>query len=95
MFHADGRCRYAAETGTGERFTAGPRPLGGLGEGSGVLQDTAPSLFPGHASLPTAQRPSKQEGPVEKARIHLLPHFPPEEHHSASHWLKAPLRVKQ
>ena len=72
--------RYVAETGKGERFTAGPRPTGRLGEGSGVLQDTAPSLFPGHASSPTGRRPGKPEGLVEKARVPLLPHFPPEDH---------------
>ena len=36
----------------GNRFSTasrpGPSPVGVLGEGSGALQDTAPSLFSGH-----------------------------------------------
>ena len=81
--------------GRGRGSLLGQGQWGSLGEGSGVLQDTAPSLFPGHTSSLTGQRLGKQEGPVEKARIHLLPHFPPEDHHSTSHWLKAPLTVNQ
>lgn len=50
--HADGRCHEVAEAGMRERFIhyclkAWVQPVGGLGEDSGALWDTAPSLFPG------------------------------------------------
>ena len=52
----------------------------GLDEGSGALQDTASSLFPGSPQL--FWRPCGQEGLWEKDRIFLLPYSPPEELHS-------------
>ena len=60
-----------------------PRPVGGLGEGSGALQDRAPSMFPGAPSSPATWRPvGVLEGSREKAGISLLPHSPPDNHHS-------------
>ena len=59
------------------------RPVGGLGEGGGALQDTDPSLFPG---IPRP-RLGEGEGPVEKARISLLPHSLPGNYHSSESWL--------
>ena len=45
-----------------------PRPVGGLGEGSGALQDRAPSMFPGAPSSPATWRPvGVLEGSREKA----------------------------
>ena len=68
----------------GERVTTTSRPgsgqLGGLGKGSGALQDTAPSLF-------------ELEGPREKAGIGLLSNSLPEDHHSSDLWLNSPLTV--
>ena len=54
----------------GETFTAAmrpePRPVGGLGEGSGALQSTALSLFPRPSSSHTGPRPGEPEGPRER-----------------------------
>ena len=59
-----------------ERFSAaprlGPRPVGGLGQGSGVLQDTAPSPSV-HLLI---------QGSFSYLNPHLLPHSPPDDHHS-------------
>ena len=58
-----------------ERFTTASRPsprlVGGLGEGSKALQDTAPSLFTGHPSSPTGLGPDELEGLGDKAGICL------------------------
>ena len=71
---------------TGDRFSTasrpGPSPVVVLGEGSGALQDTAPSLFSGPPSLPAGVRAGGLEVPREKARIPLLPHCLTEDHHS-------------
>ena len=55
------------------------QPVGGLGEGSGALQDRALSLFPGPLSSLAGPRPGKLE--EEKAGTRLLPHCPPDDHH--------------
>ena len=66
-----------------ERFSAaprlGPRPVGGLGQGSGVLQDTAPSPSV-HLLI---------QGSISYLNPHLLPHSPPNDHHSANSWLNS------
>ena len=71
---------------TGDRFSTasrpGPSPVGVLGEGSGALQDTAPSLFSGPPKLPAGSRAGGLEVPGEQARIPLLPHCLTENHHS-------------
>lgn len=60
------------------------KPVGGLGEGSGALQDTVPSMSPGcphslaHLKAGWAGRPWRG-----KARIHS----PPAHYHSTDHWL--------
>lgn len=59
------------------------QPVGGFGEGSGALQDRALSLFPGPLSSLPGPRRGKLEG--EKAGIRLLPHSPPDDHHSTDH----------
>ena len=59
-------------------------PVGGCGESSGALQDTAPSLFSGPPRSQAGPRQCELEGPEEKARICLLPHSPPDDHHG---WL--------
>ena len=67
-----------------ERFSAaprlGPRPVGGLGQGSGVLQGTAPSPSV-HLLI---------QGSISYLNPHLLPHSPPDEHHSINRWLSEP-----
>ena len=68
------------------------QPVGGLGEGSGALQDRALSLFPGPLSSLAGPTPGKLEG--EKAGTRLLPHSPPDDHHytdwmhslTVAHW---------
>ena len=58
-------------------------PVGGLGEGSGVLQDTAPRLFPGHAtptpSSPAGPRraPGRRSGSAPYFTLHLRTTTPP------------------
>ena len=49
--------------GMGERLTAASKPGPGLGEGSGTLQDTAPSLFPGPPQVTCCAGP-RQGGPL-------------------------------
>ena len=51
--YKDCHCLQITEAGKGLRFTAASRPVSGLGEDSGALLDTAPSLFPG---CPSAHR---------------------------------------
>ena len=70
-----------------KRFKVWARPESGLGKGSGTLQETAPSLFPGPPSSRTGQKPVV--GPGEKTRIPLLPHSPPEDHRWGNHRLLA------
>ena len=78
----------------GGRFTTTSRPgpslVDGLGEGSGTPQDTAPSLFPGPPSSRTSPRPSESGGLRKKAKICVLAHSPPEDHHSTNGWLNGP-----
>ena len=66
-------------------------PLGGCGESSGALQDTAPSLFSGPPSSQAGLRQGEPEGPEEKAGICLLPQSPPDDHHrwlnGTTNWL--------
>ena len=54
----------------GETFRAAmrpePRPVGGLGEGSGALESTALSLFPRPSSSHAGPRPDEPEGPGER-----------------------------
>ena len=60
----------------------GPWLVGGLGEGSGALQDIVPSLFPGPSSSPAGSRLSEQR--VSRRRpesasyfkLHLTPTTP-------------------
>ena len=68
------------------------RPVGSHGQGSGALQDTAASLFPGPLQLNHWDE-AEWEGPGEKASIYLLPHSLPEDHHPSHHWLNGPLKV--
>ena len=64
----------------------------GLAEGFGALQDSPqPTLWDPHS--PANPGPGKLEGLGEKAGIRLLPHSPPNDHHSADHWLHRPLMV--
>ena len=42
------------------------QPVGCLGEGSGALQDTAPSLFPGPPSSRAGPKPGELEGTGRK-----------------------------
>lgn len=71
----------------GERFTAAPRPglrlVGDFREGSEALQDTAPNMFSRVPSSSAGLRLGDLKGLEGKARIHLLPHSPPHNHHSA------------
>ena len=60
---------------------------------SGTLQDIAPSLFLRPPRSPAGLRLGELEGPGKKAGICLLPHSPPDDHHSADHWLNSPLMV--
>ena len=48
------------------------RPVGGLGEGSRSLHDTAPSCFLGTPSSATGLRLGELEAPRKKARVHLF-----------------------
>ena len=69
--------------GEGHRhLRAWTRSLGSLGEGSELLQDTAPGLFPG----PPAH-------PLREAGMRLSPHSLSEAHHSDDLWLNVPLTV--
>ena len=68
------------------RLKAWARPVDSLGKGSGALQDTAPSLFPGLPSSPASPRPEGLESPGEKARICLLPHSLPDNHDWPELW---------
>ena len=70
------------------------RPVGGPGEGSGALQDTAPRLFPRapqltHSGLSDTGQ-GELEGPGEEAGICLLPHSPCDSHHSTNCWMNPP-----
>ena len=73
----------------GKRVTTASRPeprlVEGLTEGSGALQDIVPSLFPGPFSSPTGPRLGELEGIRKVARICLLPHSPPDDHHAADY----------
>ena len=60
------------------------KPVGSLDEGSGDLQNIAPSLVLWPLNSLTGPRPGELEDPSEKARILLLPHSPTDNHHS--HW---------
>ena len=67
-------------------------PVGSLGQGWSP-QDTALSLSLGNL-LPTrleaaSLRLGEHEGPRKNARICLLPHSPPNDHHSANSWLNS------
>ena len=62
------------------------QPVGCLGKGSGALQDTAPSLFPGPLSSCFGPRPGELEGTGRKPGS-TLPHSPPQDHSSADRWL--------
>ena len=72
------------------------RPVGGPGEGSGALQDTAPRLFPGAPQLthsgPSDPGQGELEGPGEEAGICLLPHSPHDSHHSTNCWMNPPTK---
>ena len=79
-------CRLPLSLG---RRGGGRGEVQGLAEGSGALQDTVPWDHHSPADL----GPGKLEGLGEKAGIRLLPHSPPDDHHSADHWLRRPLLV--
>ena len=94
--HADGRCHEVAEAGMRERFIhyclkAWAQRVGGLGEDSGALWDTGPPALPWAPRSPAGLRPGELEGPGEKAGIYLLPHSPPDNHHSTNRGLNGPL----
>ena len=59
-------------------FQAWAWPVGGRGEGSRALRDTALSLFPGPPAHPPGPKPEGLEGPREKDAIRLSPHRLPE-----------------
>ena len=87
----------AGARGGAEPAAAQPRSVGGLAEASRALQDTVPSLIPGHhrplspaPSSPAGHRLGELECPWEKAKLCLLPHSPPHEHHSTNPWLNEP-----
>ena len=70
----------------------------GLGPASGwpwrglwspVGHSTQPLPWPPRS--PAGLRPGELEGPGEKAGICLLPHSPPDDHHSTNRWLNGPL----
>ena len=61
-------------------------PVSSHGEGSGALQVPACSLGPPAHLL---MRLRELKSPEEKARIQLLPHSPPEDHHSTDCWLNS------
>ena len=85
------RGRYGGEVH--RRLKACTRPVGGLGKGSGALQDTAPSLFPGPPNSVTGSRLGELEGPVRRlgsASYLTLP--PPDDHCTADCWLNGPTR---
>ena len=69
-----GRCTAAARLGS--------RLVGGLGEGSAALQNTAPQPVLWAPSSAAGPGLGKLKGLREKAGIHLLPHAPPHDHHS-------------
>ena len=51
------------------------------------------SLFPGPPSSTASLSLGELEGPLEKARIHLLPQSLPDDHQSTNHWLNHPLTL--
>ena len=73
----------------------GMRPVGVPSEGSGALQDTAPRLFPGTTppSFPADPQPGALAGTKGEGWIQLLPHSPPDDHHSTDSWLNDLLTV--
>ena len=77
--------------GWGKGFTTasnpGPKLVKGLSEDSGALQGIVPSLSPGPFSLPAGPRLGELEELQEKAWICLLPHSPPDDHHTTDPWL--------
>ena len=83
---ADSRCHSVTEIGRGERFIASSRS--GPGQRPALVRalepcrtQTAPSQFPGPLSSLTGLRVGELEASREKARILLLPHSPPDNHH--------------
>ena len=73
---------------------ASARPVGSPGKGSGALEQppdcswTPPPSPSSHAD----QRPAELEGPMEKPKIHFLPHSLPEDHDSANSLLNGPTK---
>lgn len=72
--------------GDGEKLTTasrpGARPMGGLGKNPRALQNR----------VLLAQRLGEPREPRKSFEIHLLPHFAPEDHHSADGWWNAPTK---
>lgn len=90
LFCTDSSRHWVTEAGTGERFTSTSGPGPGQWEALARLWSRAghsPSLFHGAPSSAASLRPCELEGP-EKAGICLLPHPPPDSHHSTNPWLK-------
>ena len=70
----------------GERFTATSRAglwlVEGLSKGSGALQETVSSLYPGPSCSAAGPSLGELEGCPEKAA-----YFPPDDHHTTDPWL--------
>lgn len=62
-------------------------------KGSGALQDTAPRLFPGAPSFPAGRQPEELAGTEGGGWTQLLPHSPPNDHHSTNRGRNDPLTV--
>ena len=91
---------WPRQTDTAIRSQTGsllPQGLGlgveGLSEGSGALQDRVSRLLPGPTCSPVGPRLGKLEDLQEKAWICLLPHSPPDDHHTTEPGWIASLRV--
>ena len=71
------------------RLRAWARPVGGLGEGSGALQDT-PQSVPWAPQLTCQARGRVAGGPRGEGQDPPLTSLSPEDHHSMDHWLNGP-----
>ena len=95
----EGHCHYFTEAGIGEKFTATSRPqpdqwavlaraLEPCRTQPPACSWTPPPSPSSHADL----RPAELEGPMEKPKIHFLPHSLPEDHDSANSLLNGPTK---